>query len=200
MPRIEIKNVTKIIKKNMVLKNIDLTLNGGKVYGLIGKNGSGKTMLLRVIGGLVKPTEGQIKFEGNRIGITIENAMFYPSFTGFENLKFLAGVNKSIQLSDIKDAMTEVGLNSGDKRKVGKYSLGMKQRLAIAQAVMEKPDFLLLDEPTNALDEDGIEKIRNLIRSEAERGAVVLLASHNHDDIEQLCDHIYIMSDGEINE
>jgi ABC-2 type transport system ATP-binding protein len=207
MHHIEVTNLTKKLKNNIILQNINLSLNGGKIYGFIGKNGSGKTMLFRILGGLVKPTSGDVFLNGNKhnvhnninkIGLVIENASLYPTFTGLKNLMFLAKINNYINKEDVIDAITKVGLDPCDKRTISKYSLGMKQRIAIAQAIMEKPDFLFLDEPTNALDSQGICHIRNLIKDEARRGAVVLIASHNKDDIEQLCDKTFYITDGKI--
>lgn len=196
MPHIEVEHVAKSIKGNIILQNINLSLDGGKIYGFIGRNGAGKSMLLRIIGQLVKPTSGEVRLDGSGIGIVIEHASLYPQFTALKNLEFLANINKKIGSEEVKQAIRAVGLDPLDKRKLGKYSLGMRQRIAIAQAIMEKPDFLLLDEPTNALDEEGVKLIRQLIMDEAKRGAVVLLASHNKEDIAELCDTTYRMSNG----
>ena len=202
-------NVSKSIKGKKIIDNVQLKMENGKVYGLVGRNGSGKTMLLRTIAGLLRPDEGTVVYNDMtlykdvdvfpNIGITIENSGLYPEFTGFKNLKILSSINKKIGDGEIRDAITRVGLNPDDKRQVRKYSLGMKQRIVIAQAIMEKPDILLLDEPTNGLDEKGVEQIREIILAEKERGALVVLASHNKEDIEQLADYVYKVEDGKVN-
>lgn len=206
MHTIEVNNLSKIIRGTEVLHNINLSLNGGKVYGFIGKNGSGKTMLFRALSGIIKPSSGEIYFDKimvkdhtdifRRIGLVIENASLYPDFTGFKNLVLLSKINNLIDEDEVREAIVRVGLKPEDKRKIRKYSLGMKQRIAIAQAIMEKPDFLFLDEPTNALDTEGVNLIRKIIKEEADRGAIVLLASHNKEDIEQLCDDRFYMEEG----
>ena len=206
---VRVENVTKKLKSTEVLKNVNLTLASGKVYGFIGKNGSGKTMLLRSIAGLLRPTTGKVYVDGRDIysmkgilpdiGIIIENVGVYPEFTGFKNLKMLAKIKNKIKDSDIEQAILRVGLDPKDKRIVKKYSLGMKQKIVIAQAIMEKPDILVLDEPTNALDDSGIELFRQIIREEKKRGAVILIASHNKEDIAVLCDDIYQIKGGQIS-
>ncbi len=208
MEQLVVENLCKRMKEKDILKDINLTLEYGKIYGLVGRNGSGKTMLIRALSGLIHPTSGKVMVKGkelykdipniDRLGIIIENAGLYPEFTGFQNLRFLAGVNQLIGDAEIKEAIERVGLEPDDKRTVKKYSLGMKQRILIAQAIMEKPEVLLLDEPTNALDESGVELIRGIIREEAERGALVVVASHNKEDIALLCEEIYSMNNGEL--
>lgn len=206
---VKIEKVTKKLKGTEVLKDINLTLESGKVYGFIGKNGSGKTMLLRLVAGLLRPTEGKVYVNGQDIysmkgilpdiGIIIENVGVYPEFTGFKNLKMLAKIKNKIKDSDIEEAILRVGLDPYDKRIVKKYSLGMRQKIVIAQAIMERPDILVLDEPTNALDDSGIELFRKIIKEEKERGAVILMASHNKEDIAVLCDDIYQIKGGELS-
>lgn len=206
--RIEINDLCKKIKNNTVLNHINLQLEGAKIYGIAGVNGSGKTMLFRCLAGLVKPTTGEILYDGkilykdifspSSMGVVIENMGLYPEFTGFANLKYLAGIKKAITDAEIRSAIARVGLDPYDKRKVGKYSLGMRQRIVLAQAFMEKPDILLLDEPTNALDEKGVNLIRTILREEAARGALVMITSHNKDDLLYLCNEVFYMADGHL--
>lgn len=201
-----VKNVNKTIKNRKILSDINLHLKSGDIYGFVGRNGSGKTMLFRALSGLIKIDSGEIMYGGRllhkdmeilgNIGIVIENAGLYPEFTGFKNLKLLADINKKISDDEIKAAIRRTGLDPEDSRPFKKYSLGMKQRIVISQAVMEKPDIIMLDEPTNALDENGVKEIRNLILEEKERGAMILLASHNKDDINLLADKVYYMDNG----
>ena len=207
---IKITDVNKTIKKAPILRDINLEFTGGKVYGLRGKNGSGKTMLFRALSGLMDISSGKIFLDNKElhkdmrvlenVGIVIENAGLYPELTGFNNLKMLSKLNKKIDDEQIRKTIVRVGLNPNDKRSFKKYSLGMKQRIVIAQAIMEKPDILMLDEPTNALDEEGIEQIRKIIKEERERGAIVLIASHNKEDIEVLADKVFSISNGMLKE
>lgn len=207
MNEIIISGISKTIKGTEILKNIDLKLRGGKIYGLYGSNGSGKTMLLRAVAGLIRIDSGSIIINGKQlhketdfpesIGVVIENPQFWDGYTGFENLKMLASIKKQINDEAIKDTLERVGLDPGDKKTVKKYSLGMKQKLGIAQAIMESPDIILLDEPTNALDKKSTENIRGIIAEEAARGAIVVIASHVEADLD-ICDIRYEMSDGEI--
>lgn len=205
---LHVEGVNKSIKKNRILVNINLTLESGKVYGFVGRNGSGKTMLFRALSGLMRVDSGIITYNEKvlhkdmevlpNMGIVLENAGLYPEFTGFKNLQLLAGLNSKIGKNEVAQAITRVGLDPGDRRIVKKYSLGMKQRIVIAQSIMEKPDVLFLDEPTNALDESGVELIRKIITEEKERGAIVLVASHNKEDINLLADQIFYMDQGSI--
>lgn len=208
--RVEVKGLTKCFKDDSVLKNINVSMNSKTIYGIVGKNGSGKTMLFRCLAGLVRPTAGEIVYDGKilhrdisappNMGIVIENMGLYPEYTGFSNLKYLASIRKLISEQEILDAIARVGLDPYDKRTIKKYSLGMRQRIILAQAIMEKPNILLLDEPTNGLDEKGVELIRNILREEAERGALIMIASHNKEDILYLCDKVFYMSDGRLEE
>ena len=202
------ENIVKTIKKRTILDNICLNLESGNIYGLVGRNGCGKTMLFRALSGLMHIDSGRITIDGKvlhkdinvppSIGLIIENAGLYNEFSGFKNLKLLADINKIISDTEITKAISDVGLDPNDKRPVKKYSLGMKQRLIIAQAIMESPDIIMLDEPTNALDERGVKLIRDIILREKERGALVLIASHNKEDIEILADRVYYMDGGKI--
>lgn len=200
--------IEKKIHGKTILNDISLRLSSGNVYGFVGRNGSGKTMLFRALSGLMTVDKGKILWEGKELnkdfsvlpnlGIVLENAGLYPDLTGMENLTYLANLTKKIGKEEIEDALVRVGLEPDDKRIYRKYSLGMKQRLAIAQAIMEKPDVIMLDEPTNALDETGVEEIRTIISQEKERGALILLASHNKEDIRLLSNHVYRIERGHI--
>ncbi|MVB10280.1 putative ABC transporter ATP-binding protein NosF [Caprobacter fermentans] len=210
MNAVEISNMSKVIKGKTILSHINLSLEQGEGYGLYGHNGSGKSMLLRSIAGLIHPTEGIIKVFDKEIGkeisfpeslgLIIESVGFWPYYTGFENLKTLASIKGLISDAEIKHSIKRVGLDPDDKRTYRKYSLGMKQRLGIAQAIMERPDLILLDEPTNALDEDGVELVRTVVREEIDRGATVVIASHNKDDLSLLCSKFFKMNDGILKE
>lgn len=209
MEQIIVKNATKLIRGRMVLEHVSLTMDKGGIYGFYGANGSGKTMLFRAICGLIHLTEGEIELFGEKLGeditfprslgVIIESVGFWGEYTGFYNLKMLASIRKKITDDDIRAAITRVGLDPNDKRTYKKYSLGMKQRLAVAQAIMEKPELLVLDEPTNALDENGVTLIRKVILEEQERGATVLIASHNKEDLESLCGKQFKMAEGHID-
>jgi ABC-2 type transport system ATP-binding protein len=208
--QIIINNATKHLKGRTILDNVSLTLDKGGLYGFFGTNGSGKTMLFRAICGLIHLTSGKISVFGEKIdvdvsfpknlGVIIESVGFWGEYTGFKNLKMLASIRHKISDKEIKNAISRVGLDPNDKRTYKKYSLGMKQRLAIAQAIMEYPDLLILDEPTNALDEDGVELIRNVLTEEQKRGATILIASHNKEDISSLCSRKFKMSEGCLQE
>ena len=205
MNKIQVKNLSKEIKGKYILNNINLSFERGKIYGLYGRTGSGKTMLLRALAGLLIPTEGEIDMDGKilhkdmdfpeNVGIIIENTSLLPQFDGFTNLKQLGKIRNVATDEDIDNALDTVGLK-GETKKVKAYSLGMRQRLSIAQAIFEKPELLLLDEPTNALDENYINKVREILLKEKDRGAIVIIASHNKDDLRILADEIISMSDG----
>lgn len=207
---IEIKDVSLIIDNREILKRINLVLEKNQIYGLVGKNGSGKTMLMKCICGFVRQTAGEIRVDGKRIGtdidfpehtgIIIESPGFIPYYTGFQNLRFLAGINHRIQDADIRDALLQCGLDPDLKLAVRKYSLGMRQRLGIAQAIMEQPRLLILDEPTNGLDHQGVEEIRKLVLHLRETGTTILMASHNAEDIQILCNSVWEMANGELIE
>lgn len=207
---VEIKNLNKVIRKNVILSDINLNLYRGKVYGFCGINGSGKSMLFRAISGLIKPTEGEIVIDGKVLGkdisfpesfgMLIENPGFLPNYTGFQNLKYLADIKKIINDDGIKQVLSSVGLSPNDTRKYKKFSLGMKQKLGIAQAVMEDPDLIILDEPTNALDEDGQKMVRNLILELKKKGKLILITNHNRAEMENIADEIYTIKEGKIVE
>lgn len=205
---IKIENVNKSIKKVEILKDINLSFEGGKVYGLKGKNGSGKTMLMRAICGLITPDSGTIDINGKilgkdisfpeSIGVLIENPAFISNYTGFKNLKVLSSIQGKIGDEDIRMALEEIGLDPDDKRTFKKYSLGMKQKLGIAAAIMEKPDIVILDEPINALDEASVENVRSILAKQKERGAIIIIACHDKGELEELSDEIIEISDGKI--
>lgn len=205
---IKIENVNKSIKKAEILKDINLSFEGGKVYGLKGKNGSGKTMLMRAICGLITPDSGTIDINGKilgkdisfpeSIGVLIENPAFISNYTGFKNLKVLSSIQGKIGDEDIRKALEEIGLDPDDKRTFKKYSLGMKQKLGIAAAIMEKPDIVILDEPINALDEASVENVRSILAKQKERGAIIIIACHDKSELEELSDEIIEISDGKI--
>lgn len=210
MHNVVLTNVSKTIGHDDVLKNISATFESGNIYGIFGRNGSGKTMLFRAICGLIKITTGEIYFNDFKlhrdvsyapnVGVIIETPSFWKQFSGFENLKMLAAIQGKITDVEIAESLQRVGLDPNDKRPVKKYSLGMKQRLAIAQGIMEKPDLIVFDEPTNALDEEAINLLRQILIEEKARGAIVLIASHNKDDIRLLSDVFMKMESGRLSE
>ena len=203
---IEIKNVNLALQRNEILKNVSAHFERGNIHGLIGRNGSGKTMLMKCICGFVKPTSGEITIDGKRIGkdcdfpestgIIIETPGFIPYYSGYKNLKLLADLSGKITKDNIRKAMERVGLDPELKRHVRKYSLGMRQRLGLAQAIMEDPDLLILDEPMNGLDNDGVKDMRKYLLDLKEHGKTILIASHNSEDIESLCDTVCEMDKG----
>lgn len=196
---IEVRNASKIIKKKTVLQEIHLRIDGGKIYGIYGVNGCGKTMLLRLLCGLIQPTTGEVVCEeGTTFGVIIENPGFLFHETAFENLNYLAGIRKKIGKSEILEALDAVGLLDSKDIKVKKYSLGMLQKLSIAQAIMEKPKVLLLDEPFNALDEESVKRVKKLLRKAKEDGAAVILVSHDLSIIREECDCTIQMENGRI--
>ena len=207
---ITIKGVTKTIRGNTVADNINLELKSGTIYGLCGYNGCGKTMLMRLIAGLILPSKGEVIIDGKvlgretdfpeSMGILIENPSFLGSLTGFENLKLLASIKRLIQDDLIKHSIRRVGLNPDDKKHYRKYSLGMKQRLGIASAIMESPDLIILDEPTNALDRDGVEIVKKIILEEKKRGALVIMTCHDRTILEGVSDVIYTIEHGKITD
>lgn len=209
-PCVEIEGVTKRFGEDLVLKKVDLILERGKVYGIVGNNGSGKTVLMKCICGFLPPTAGTIRVFGKRIGVDrdfpeslgliIETPGFLTNQTGIQNLKILADLNRKIGETKIRQVLKKVGLDPDMKKPVGKYSLGMRQRLGIAQAIMEDPKFLILDEPFNGLDKNGVAEIRSLLLELKKGGKTILLASHNEEDIRILCDRVYEMDGGVLTE
>lgn len=203
---IKVNNLSLSIKKTVILKEISINFEKGKIHGLIGRNGSGKTMLMKCICGFVKPTNGTV-FVGDKqigkdcdfpdsVGIIIETPGFIPYYSGYKNLKLLADLKHKLGSEQIKESMRQVGLDPELKRHVKKYSLGMRQRLGLAQAIMENPDILILDEPMNGLDKDGVSDMRKYLLNLKEQGKTILIASHSAEDIEILCDTVCEMDKG----
>ena len=205
---VEIKNYCKSIKSRPILNNVSYNFEYSKIYGIYGHNGSGKTMLLRAIAGLLVPDSGSVVIDGKvlhkdmsfppSIGIVIENMNLLPQYNAFDNLKILGKIKKTATDEDITTALERVGLKSD--LKVKKFSLGMKQRLNIAQAVFEKQKIILLDEPTNALDEEAVQLIYKIIREEKSRGATIIVATHHKEDLKEVCDVILKIAEGKIVE
>ena len=205
---IEIENLSLTMKKQVILSDINLSFEKGKIHGLIGRNGSGKTMLMKCILGFIRPSQGTIWVDHKKIGkevdfppltgVIIETPGFIPHYSGYKNLKVLAELNGKIDRGQIIHTMELVGLNPNLRRPIKKYSLGMRQRLGIAQAIMESPDILILDEPMNGLDKHGVEDMRKLLVQLKKEGTTILVASHNPLDIEILCDEVYEMDAGAI--
>ena len=205
---IKLDDVTVKFKEHLVLDKVCMEFESGKIYGIIGRNGSGKTVLLKCICGLMDTTDGTVSVNGKivgkdvdfpeNIGFIIENPGFLPHYSGFKNLKYLASIRGTITDDDIRRCIRTVGLDPDDKKSVKNYSLGMKQRLGLAQAMMENPDILILDEPMNGLDKHCVADIRELLMELKKQGKLILLVSHNPADIELLCDEVYEMELGNI--
>ena len=204
--KIEITHATKEIHGVRVLRDVNMVLESGSVYGFSGRNGSGKTMMMRAICGLITLTEGKIKIDGvclgkgldfpQKMGMLLETPVFLQDRTGFENLRLLAAIRGKITPDEIGEALRQVGLDPEDRRKVRKYSLGMRQRLGIACAVMERPELLVLDEPFNGLDESGCRMLRELTERYRREGCLILLACHDREELEALSDVIYRVDGG----
>ena len=205
-----LENISKTFKDKTVLQNTSLTIEDGIIVGFVGRNGSGKTVLFKLICGLLRPTTGTVTVQGKQlgkdcdfapdVGVLIETPSFISYESGFRNLRDLAAIRKKITPEEVRAAIRSVGLDDTDKKWVGKYSLGMRQRLGIAQAIMEHPSLLILDEPMNGLDRGGVEEMRKLFRSLRDNGTTILLASHAAEDIDLLCDTVYEVSDGIVTE
>lgn len=203
-----VQNVSKTINRNLVLDKVSLNLSSGRITGLKGVNGSGKSMLLRTICGLIKPDSGKILFDNlelhkdiefpKSIGILIDGPAFLDNYSAFENLKFLSMVKKKIGDTEIHSILSEVQLDETKKKKYRYFSLGMKQRLGIAAAVMEHPDIILIDEPTNALDSAGVEMIKRILIQECARGALIVLTCHDYQILKELANEIYFIEDGKV--
>lgn len=214
MTEIEVKNLCKTINKNRVLDNINLHMVSGQVYGFQGINGSGKTMFMRALIGLIHPTSGKILINQKElgkdmdfpksIGFLLENPTFLDMYSGPDNLRLLAGVDNNISADminkEIDSLIEEVGLKSAGNKKYKKYSLGMKQRLGIAAAVLGNPDIVVLDEPTNALDDDGKDMVKRIVKMQKERGALVIISCHEMQTLEELSDEIVRLKEGRICE
>lgn len=208
MANIKLSDITKTIKKKTVLDNINLEMHAGTVTGFNGINGSGKTMLMRMITGLIRPTSGSVYIDDKElhkdisfppsVGALLENPAFIDGYTGKENLKLLAGIKGLVTDDEIDEILDFVGLSNAKDKKYKKYSLGMKQRLGIAAAVMERPEIVILDEPTNSLDSEGVEMVKSLVQREKERQSLVIIACHEYEILKSLSDIIYSIEDGKI--
>ena len=208
MMNIKISHVSKIIKNNPVIKDISMELQSGAVYGFKGINGSGKTMLMRLISGLIRPSQGEISMNGkilgkdisfpNSIGVFLENPAFLDAYSGFNNLKLLASIKSVASDDDIRNTLLRVGLDPDSNKKYKKYSLGMKQRLGIAAAIMEKPEIVILDEPTNSLDEDGVDLVKHIVRNEKERGALVMVSCYDEEILKGMSDEVFLLEQGRL--
>lgn len=207
---IEVKDVSLKIKENVILEHVSLQCSSGEICGIVGRNGSGKTMLMKCICGFVRPTEGEILVKEKKIGkdmdfipdagLIIETPGFIPYYSGIKNLRLLASIQKKVSEAEIREVMQLVGLDPDLKRVVKKYSLGMRQRLGLAQAVMENPDILILDEPFNGLDKEGVVEMRAYFLKLKEQGKTILLCSHSAEDIKVLCDRVYEIEHGKMIE
>ncbi|KHL91325.1 multidrug ABC transporter ATP-binding protein [Paenibacillus sp. IHB B 3415] len=206
--KIEVTNFTKSIGKINVLENINVTMESDNIYGVVGKNGSGKTMFLRMISGLILPSSGEVRIDRkvlgkdisfpDNLGILLEKPSFLGHLTGYENLKMLAKIRNVTKNEDIQRIMNLFDLNWEDQKKFKKYSLGMKQKLGIIQAIMENQQIIILDEPFNALDETSVVKLRTILEKLRSEHKLIVMTSHNKEDIQLLCNHTFTISDGKI--
>lgn len=204
---LKLVNVSKNFRNNVIIKDVNYSFEEGKIYLIRGKNGVGKTVLLKILCGLMKPTTGKVEYNDNDInnqvlnyGVIIETPVFWKDKTGYETLEFLASIRNKIEKKDIDKAMELVGLSDVKNRNVKKYSLGMKQRLAIAQAIMENPKILLFDEPTNSLDDDGVEMFKKVLLAEKEKGKLIIVVSHNIEEIQDISDYTLYLKNNSLYE
>ena len=207
---LKVENVCKKIKEDYVLKNVTLSMEKGRVYGIQGKNGCGKSMLMRVMCGLVLPSAGRVVISGEElgkeisfprsVGVLIEHPGFLNGYSGFQNLKILASVSRKADEDGIRKTLERVGLSENMNKKYRKYSLGMKQKLGIAAAIMEQPEIIMLDEPANGLDEKSEKRMWEIIQEEKERGALVIVACHDSEALESVADELFRMKNGEITD
>lgn len=205
---ISIEHLTKQYGTATVLDDVTLSFQEGKIYGIVGRNGSGKTVLMKCICGFIHPTSGTVTVNGKVVGkeidtpedlgVIIETPGFIRNYSGYKNLSLLAAVRNRISKEEIIEALNKVGLDSTSKKHVGKYSLGMRQKLGIAQAIMESPSILVLDEPMNGLDNKSVDSMREMFKDLSEKGTTILLASHNREDVEYLCEEVIRMDDGKV--
>lgn len=203
--QIEVSNLSKVIDGNYLVKDINLKFESGKIYGIVGQNGSGKTVLFKLLLGLMNRTSGEITVDGEvqkgfmrDVGFIIERPNLIPYYSAYNNLKFISSYKGKVDKDKIIKSLELVGLSAKDKKKVKNYSLGMKQKVAVAMAIMDEPAILILDEPLNAIDDSSVKKIRQIILEYKEKDRIVLIASHYKDDIDFLCDEVYEMKNGEI--
>lgn len=207
--KIELKNVCKSFNKNKVIKNVSMTLEGGNIYGFYGRNGTGKSVLQKIIAGLYVPTSGEVIIDGvdiNKTGdypknmrILIEKPAFFPDISGLENLKLLADINKAINEEKILETLEIVNLIDEKNKKYCKYSLGMKQKLGIAQVIMENPDILIFDEPFNGIEQVTVDKLTEYLLNEKKKGKLIIISTHIKEDLIKLSDKIYLFDNGVIN-
>ena len=208
VPIIEIRKLTKKYNDTVVLNDINASFEKGLIYGLIGRNGSGKTMIMRIISGLIRPTEGKVFINGRElkkemdfpesIGVLIDSPAFLDGYSAYDNLRYMASVKNKVSGEEIKDLLKKVELADAGKKKYKYFSLGMKQRLGIAAAIMEHPDIILIDEPTNALDSKGVEMVKCILQQEKERGALIVLTCHDYSVLKELSDSIYFIEEGKV--
>ena len=204
---VKLDSVSKSFKKDSVLTDVSVEFKQGKIYGIVGKNGAGKTVLFKVIAGFLRPTSGHVYVKDKEIGVNsdfaedigliIETPGFLSQYSAYKNLEYLASIRNKITEKEIREAIRLVGLDDKSKKKVGKFSLGMRQRLGIAQAIMENPELIILDEPMNGLDKNGIAIVKDLLRKLKEEGKTIIMASHYAEDME-ICDEVFEMEDGKL--